>query len=170
MGRGLASVEQAGRREGEGPEQIDTILAFLSKACLSAATSAGETGARTSATPGTITVSAEASTSSPCSARMLNPPTTRIGSLPSAQTFRSYHGTRSSGLDRPKISTTQPSSKGDMPSKASAATVGRREGGGTSMNRIVSAACAGPGAPSAMDACAPDRVLTVSGLDRAWTP
>lgn len=91
----------------------------------------GEISARTSGTPGTITVRAPAKTSSPCAASIVNPPTARSGPGLSAHTASSYQGTSSSGRGSPKTSTTQPSSKGLMPSKASTDTVRLRSGSGS---------------------------------------
>ncbi len=65
-----------------------------------------------------MTVSAATNSSMPHSVASVNPPTARSGAADSAHTFSSYHGTSNSGRGRPKTSTTQPSSNGDMPSNA----------------------------------------------------
>ena len=88
-----------------------------------------------SGTATTITVSAPAKTSKPFWVVIMKPPTARIGSRSTEQTRRSYQGISSSGLGSPKTSTTAPSSKGAMPSKASTETVWRLPGDARSMAR-----------------------------------
>ena len=93
-------------------------------ACRSAVTSAGDGSACTSATPGTMTVSAPANAASPYRRLSVARPSSGTGPGGSAQIVRSYQSTSNSGRGRPNTSVTMPSSNADMPSKASTATRG----------------------------------------------